>query len=229
MEKHGGRFPRRLDEIEDLPGIGRYTARAIATFAFDQSVPIIEANIARLLARLTNLQIPIDTSSGREKLWSGAEALLPRRAAAIHNSALMDLGALVCTKRPKCESCPVKTFCRASEPAALPRKKPRRPLVLRTEHHSFSLRRHRVLLEQSRDRWQGMWVLPRLTLPPTASQTLHLSQFPFTHHRITLAVHAHESATKRNRHQRWFPIDELPSVPLPSPHRRALNQILSLS
>jgi A/G-specific adenine glycosylase len=228
IEKHGGRFPQRLDEIEDLPGIGRYTVRAVATFAFDQSVPIVEANIARLLARLTDLQIPIDSSAGREMLWSKAEALLPHRAAGIYNSALMDLGALLCTKRPKCELCPVKTFCRASDPAALPRKKPRRALVLRTEHHSFSLRGRRVLLEQSRDRWQGMWMLPRLTLARTASEALHLSQFPFTHHRITLAVYAHDPMSKKNPRQRWFPISELPSVPLPSPHRRALNQILAL-
>lgn len=228
MEKHGGKFPQRLAEIENLPGIGRYTARAVATFAFDQSVPIIEANIARFLARLTDLQIPIDTSAGRELLWSSAETLLPDRAASVHNSALMDMGALVCTTRPKCELCPVKTFCRASDPSALPRKKSRRALELRTEHHSFSVRRHRVLLEQSRDRWQGMWMLPRLALAPTASEALHLSQFPFTHHRITLAVYAHESPAKRNQHQRWFPISELRSIPLPSPHRRALTQILAL-
>jgi A/G-specific adenine glycosylase len=228
MEKHGGTFPQRLAEIEGLPGIGRYTARAVATFAFDQSVPIVEANITRLLARVADLQIPIDTSAGREMLWSGAEALLPNRAAGVHNSALMDLGALVCTTRPRCELCPVKMFCRASNPAALPKKRPRRALELRTEHHSFSLCRHRVLLEQSRDRWQGMWVLPRLALAPAASKALHLSQFPFTHHRITLAVHAHESTAKKNRRQRWFPISELRSIPVPSPHRRALNQILAL-
>jgi len=227
MEKHEGRFPRSLEAIQTLPGIGRYTASAVATFAFNQSVPIVEANIARLLARLINLQIPIDTSAGREMLWSTADALLPDRGAGVHNSALMDLGALVCTTRPKCEICPVSSFCRATEPSSLPRKRPCRTLELRTEHHSFSLRRRRVLLEQSRDRWQGMWVLPRLAEAPKASDALHLSQFPFTHHRITLAVYAHESAVKKTQRQRWFPISDLRSIPVPSPHRRALNQILA--
>jgi A/G-specific adenine glycosylase len=227
MEKHDGRFPRKLEAIQDLPGIGRYTASAVATFAFNQSVPIVEANIARLLARLINLQIPIDTSAGRRLLWSNAEALRPDRGASVYNSALMDLGALVCTVRAKCEVCPVRSFCGATEPFSLPRKKRRRALELRTEHHSFSLRHRRVLLEQSRDRWQGMWMLPRLTAPPPAGEALHLSQFPFTHHRITLVVYAHESAEKRNQRQRWFPISELRSIPLPSPHRRALNQILA--
>jgi A/G-specific adenine glycosylase len=228
MEKHRGRFPRTLDAIQDLPGIGRYTARAVATFAFDQSVPIVEANIARLLARLFDLQIPIDTSAGRERLWLQAEAFLPKRAAGVYNSALMDLGALVCTARPKCEACPVKIFCRASEPSGLPRKKARPPLELRTEHHSFALRQNRILLEQSRDRWRGMWMLPKLERPPASAHPLHSSQFPFTNHRITLTVFRHTGPLRAAKSiQRWFPLDAVPSIPLPSPHRRALNQILA--
>jgi A/G-specific adenine glycosylase len=228
MEKYDGRFPRRLEEIQELPGIGRYTASAIATFAFNQAVPIVEANIARLLARLINLQIPIDTSVGREMLWSGAEALLPDRAAGMHNSALMDLGALVCVARPKCDVCSVKSFCRATEPSVLPRKKVRPALKIHTEHHSFTLRRRRVLLEQSEDRWKGMWILPRLAGPPALGKPLHRSQFPFTHHRITLAVYPHESALgKSDASHRWFPIRNLEAIPLPSRHRRALDEILA--
>src|SRR5207302_1819528 len=82
----------------------------------------VEANIARVLSRLFDLQTPIDTGGGREQLWSTAAQLLPNRNAAQHNSALMELGALVCTGQPKCSSCPVQTFCRASEPKSLPRK-----------------------------------------------------------------------------------------------------------
>lgn len=230
VEKHAGIFPRDLAAIQELPGIGRYTANAIATFAFDQSVPIVEANIARVLSRLFNLQTPIDTSAGRERLWSAASRLLPRRNAGQHNSALMELGALVCGARPKCKICPVKIFCRATEPTALPRKKARPALELRTEHHGFALHRRRVLLEQSQCRWRGMWILPRLTSRPPTAQPVHRSEFPFTHHRITLAVYTHESAAKeKNQRQRWFPISELRLIPVPSPHRRALNEILALS
>jgi A/G-specific adenine glycosylase len=229
MEKHDGVFPRDFAAVQELPGIGRYTANAITTFAFDQSVPIVEANIARVLSRLFDLQTPVDTSTGREELWSAAAQLLPRRRAGQHNSALMELGALVCGARPKCEICPVKIFCRATEPGMLPRKKARPALELRTEHHGFALRRRRVLLEQSQDRWRGMWILPRLTCRPTSAQPVHRSEFPFTHHRITLAVYAHESAAKKNQRQRWFPINELRLIPLPSPHRRAINEILALS
>jgi A/G-specific adenine glycosylase len=138
------------------------------------------------------------------------------------------LGALVCGARPKCEICPVKIFCRATEPGVLPRKKPRAALELRTEHHGFTLRRRRVLLEQSQDRWRGMWILPRLSKPP-AREPLHRSEFPFTHHRITLAVYSQSPLRKGKTAQRWFAIDEVSSIPLPSPHRRALDAILASS
>jgi len=227
MDKHGGTFPRDVESIRDLPGIGRYTANAVATFGFDEAVPIVEANIARVLSRVLDLQIPIDTTAGRERLWSAATELLPPRRAGRHNSALMELGALVCGVRPRCQSCPVRTFCRTTEPAVLPRKSARPTLQLRTEHHLFALRGRRVLLEQSEKRWHGMWILPRLPNAPRARQPVHRSDFPFTHHRITLAVYRNGNGTKKaTARRRWFPIDELASVPVPSPHRRALNKLL---
>lgn len=226
VEEYGGEFPRALDPIAELPGIGRYTAHAVATFAFDQSVPIVEANIARVLSRLFDLQTPVDTTAGREQLWSHAAELVPERNAREYNSALMELGALVCGVRPKCELCPVKRFCRTTDPMSLPRKKPRRALQLVTEHHGFVLRRGRVLLEQSTDRWRGMWILPRLGTVPHSVRSLHRSEFPFTHHRITLEVYS----GVRNRtspNGRWFSRGDLASIPLPSPHRRALTAILA--
>ena len=227
-EKNDGNFPRELQAIQALPGIGRYTANAIATFAFDRAVPIVETNIARLLARLIDLQVPIDTKTGRGMLWSHAQALLPTRAPGAYNSALMDLGALVCAVRPKCEVCPVRGFCAATDPSALPRKKGRPALQFLAEHHSFSVRRRQVLLEQSQDRWRGMWMLPRLKKPPSSARPLHRSEFPFTHHRVTLTVFRQTPLPRpANSSQRWFSIDALDSLPLPSPHRRALVELLS--
>jgi A/G-specific adenine glycosylase len=220
-------FSRSPGLIRNLPGVGRYTANAVATFAFDQSVPIVEANISRVLSRLFDLQTPIDTSSGREQLWSYAGQLLPRRNPREHNSALMELGALVCGTRPKCDVCPVKRFCRTTAPALLPRKKPRRTLQLRTENHSFVTRRGRILLEQSNDRWRGMWILPRLNRPNSKNPPLHRSHFPFTHHKITLAVYRGNGIAKQTAARRWFSRSELVSIPLPSPHRRALTEILA--
>ena len=228
VDKYGSRFPKSQDSIRDLPGVGRYTANAVMTFAFDQAVPIVETNIARVLSRLFDLQTPIDTTSGREQLWSHAAHLLPRRNAGEHNAALMELGALVCSARPKCGVCPVKRFCRTTDPGSLPRKKPRPTLQLRTETHSFVIRHSRVLLEQATDRWRGMWILPRLTDPPARGTHIHRSAFPFTHHRISLTVYpGARCRDKKDPGLRWFAIRDLPSIPVPSPHRRALNDILA--
>jgi len=206
--------------LGELPGVGRYTANAVATFAFDRSVPIVEANIARLLARMMNLQVSIDSSAGREQLWSSAESLLPKRNAGHYNSALMDLGATICIARaPKCDMCPVHKFCRANDPQKLPIKKQRAATKTLIEHHGLTTSRGRILLEQADYRWRGMWILPRIA--PITSRAIYRAEFPFTHHRITLSVHR-----ARLTNGRWFSFDELPSIPIPSPHRRALNQLL---
>ncbi len=227
IEKYGDRFPRLSAAIRDLPGVGRYTANAVVTFAFNQPVPVVEANIARVLSRLFDLQIPIDTSRGRETLWQRASELLPKRGAGTYNSALMDLGALVCGSRPNCAVCPVRNFCSAERPLSLPIRRAPPSIKLRTENHGLSVRGRRVLLEQSQDRWRGMWMLPRLATVPVKRKPLHILQFPVTNFRITLIVFPSPAARRSTKSfQRWFPIDELDSIPLPSPHRRALDVLL---
>ena len=227
VQQHGGAFPTAVDNIRMLPGVGRYTANAVATFAFDQPVPIVEANTARLLARLGNLQLRIDSAPGHEQLWSFAAAAVPKRNAGTYNSALMDLGALICTPgQPKCNACPVRQFCRAEKPATLPLKKARAQLKQLTEYHAFAARGGEVLLEQSSDRWRGMWMLPRVSQPPVSAPLLHRSHFPFTHHRITLEVFESRPTSTSASH-RWFAFDTLDSTPLPSPHRRALVALLT--
>lgn len=225
LEDFHGAMPQRAAQIATLPGVGRYTAGAVASFAFDQAEPIVDANIARVLARLTNWQQPIDTAAGQTHLWQTAIALLPKRGGRLHNSALMELGALVCLpRRPLCAQCPVRAFCAATDPAALPRKKPKPSEVRLHEPHAFAFRRNRVLLEQSRVRWRGMWMLPRLATVPAQEPLLRLD-FPFTHHRVTLSVFDTEP-TLPNDNLRWFPRAQLAVLPLPSPHRRALDRLL---
>ena len=173
------------------------------------------------------MQEPIDTSKGWENLWRHAAEFLPPRNAASHHSAMMDLGALVCTPRdPQCPICPVRKFCRALNPVELPRKKSRPSLEHRTEHHDFIFHAGRILLEQSQARWRGLWILPRLARARISAPALHVSQFPFTHHRITLTVFL-APVRKQRKCERWFSLPDLDSVALPSPHRRALAALIS--
>src|SRR5438105_9412128 len=173
QNRRGGNFPRGVAAMRGLPGVGRYTANAVATFAFNQPVPIVETNIARVLARLFNLRNPIDRTAGREALWRYAGILLPRYSARIYNSALVDLGALVCLPcQPECGICPVKKFCRAKNPESLPIKRPRPGTQQLVEQHSFISRNDKLLLEKSANRWRGMWILPAFKLdglkPPSS-------------------------------------------------------------
>jgi A/G-specific adenine glycosylase len=138
----------------------------------------------------------------------------------------MDLGAIVCTRTPKCCICPVREFCRAKNPSLLPIKKSPPSEKRLRELHSFNYMRDRVLLEQSRKRWRGLWILPPLAKEPTGQTPLQISEFPFTHHRITLAVFAASHSPRVHNSRQWFPIRELHTVPMPSPHRRALDQLL---
>lgn len=226
MDRHDGKFPQRIEQIRQLPGVGKYTAQAVASFAFDQSVPIVEANTARVLARLFNLRESIDSEAGRKTLWQHAESLIPKSDSATFNSALLDLGALICVARlPKCTVCPVKALCSAKDPAALPVRNPRPQTKRLIEIHALIVRHGRILLQQSRHRWRGMWILPALAQPRFQRRPVYESVFPFTHHRVTLAVYRRRAPKQIARGQQWF--GSIEDVAMPSPHRRAIHALLN--
>jgi A/G-specific adenine glycosylase len=228
-----GHFPKSIDQLQQLPGVGKYTAHAIATFAFDQPVAIIEANTSRLLSRLLDLRIPIDSTAGRNALWNAASALTPKKAPAAYNSALLDLGALVCLPRqPKCGVCPVKKFCRAKNPKWLPIKRPRPGTKQLVEKHAFVVEHDKLLLEKSPGRWRGMWILPPVKLdglkPSSLPLPIYAAVFPFTNHRVALKVFR-QRLRKIDNGKCWFPFRKLDSIPIPSPHRRAIDALLGLN
>jgi A/G-specific adenine glycosylase len=226
LERHRGILPNDIATIRDLPGVGRYIANAVATFAFNQPAPIVEANSARVLARLLDMRAPVDSAIGREKLWDYAAQLVPKRNSARFNSALIDLGVLVCLpNEPKCSICPVKKFCRAKKPEDLPIKKSKPRTKRLVERHAFVVSNGMVLLEQSSARWRDMWILPPLVTQPFGRAPLYKSTFPFTHHRITLAVYRRPAPREIAAAQRWF--KSIDHIAMPSPHRRAANALVS--
>jgi A/G-specific adenine glycosylase len=230
--RHGGRFPDDVAAMRALPGIGKYTAHAVATFAFRKAVPIVEANTARVLARLFNLRTPIDSARGRQLLWQHSADLVPNRRATDFNSALVDLGALVCLPRkPRCPSCPVQRFCRATTPESLPIRRTRPETRGLIENHALVLQNNRILLEKTANRWRGMWILPPVKLDRLSRSSfckpVYNSVFPFTHHRVTLRVFRQRAHKCKNQMQRWCALGELESIPIPSPHRRAIVDLLS--
>ncbi len=223
-----GRFPRSIEQMQQLPGIGKYTAHAVASFAVNQSVPIVEANTARVLARLFNLREPIDSDLGRKRLWQHAAVLVPKSNSRTYNSALIDLGALVCVPRePKCGICSVKKFCRTKNPGTLPIRKMRPAMERLTENHALTMRADSILLEKADSRWRGMWILPRLQAKPVNPQPIYKLVFPFTNHRVELKVYVEHWRKIDKRSQRWIRVDSVDSIPMPSPHRKAMRHLLS--
>jgi A/G-specific adenine glycosylase len=228
INRQRGRFPRSVEQMQQFPGIGKYTAHAVASFAFSQSLPIVEANTARVLTRLFDFRKPIDSAPSSKTLWQNAAMLVPKTNALLYNSALIDLGALICVSRqPKCGICPVKEFCSAKDPQTLPVRKSRARIKRLTEKHAFVLRQDKILLEQSAARWRGMWILPPLRTVPANHQPIYESVFPFTNHRVALNVYAERRRKIDKRSQRWIGIDSLDSIPIPSPHRVAVRHLLN--
>jgi A/G-specific adenine glycosylase len=167
VEEHGGRFPRDPEAVRRLPGIGRYTAGAILSIAFDARQPILEANTTRLHCRLLAYPGDPTAAAGQRLLWSMAEIVLPRRHVGRFNQALMELGSQVCIARmPRCPQCPVALLCGARAEGVqdeIPPPKAKPPTEARHEVAVIVRRRGRVLLVRCPDdgRWAGLWDFPR--------------------------------------------------------------------
>lgn len=175
VELHGGRVPDDPETLQSLPGIGRYTAGAILSFAFDRAAAILEANSRRVLRRvLADPERPIDLPE--TLLWKAAERLVPARHAGVYNQALMELGSLVCLVRdPRCRSCPIRLDCNAYRLGIQDQVAGSQAASRTTAVHELAIavRQGRSVLLLRRGevgRWAGMWDFPRLDL---ARETAH--------------------------------------------------------
>lgn len=223
-----GALPADPALLATLPGVGRYTAGAVAAFAFDLPVPTVDGNIARVLARLVDLRLPIDAEPGKSIVWKIAAELQPKGGGRLHTSALMELGALLCTaRRPQCGVCPVRGHCATREPETLPQKRARPARVELDEPCAWIFDGTRLLLEQQTgSRWRGLWKLPRLVVPPRAAQPALLLTYPFTNHRVTLRIFRRSRPRQIAPDQAWISSGQLGTLALAAPHRRAITDLL---
>lgn len=172
LDQHGGKIPSDPAILASLPGIGRYTAGAIRSIAFNQPAPLVDANVARVLTRVFAIGGDPKSSPVQSRLWHLAEELIPEGRARDFNQALMELGALVCTPSdPACERCPLLRICIAGNspnPTTWPQIPPRR-LSVRVTHCSAVLHEdHRFLIVQRPPHglWGGLWEFPRRVCRP---------------------------------------------------------------
>ncbi|MDE0827121.1 MAG: A/G-specific adenine glycosylase [Akkermansiaceae bacterium] len=234
LNDHHGTFPSDPTTLQTLPGVGRYTAGAVATFAFGKSVPIVDANIARVLSRLFNDPTPIDSTPGQALLWDRAAQLVDPNSPREFNSAIMELGQTHCSaRRPDCPHCPARQFCQTTKPEHLPTKKPKRAAVQVTEHVLLVRKPngHILLAQESGSRRNGFWKLPERDQEAVADLPLLAThKYAITHHRVTFHIHScpptQVPPPSKSCPEQYHPAKSLPSLPIPSPIRKALDRLL---
>lgn len=130
VEEFGGEFPNTQEQLTTLPGVGRSTAAAIASSVYEEPAAILDGNVKRVLSRFFALQDWPGSSAGEKQLWRWAENLTPQKHVANYNQAMMDMGAMICTRsKPACLTCPVSAHCIAlatQQVEQLPVKKPKK-------------------------------------------------------------------------------------------------------
>ena len=224
----GGSLPRTRDELLALPGFGPYTAAAVASLAFGEDVPLVDGNVARVLARLFRLG-----GDARAQAWSRAGDLLPRGRAGAFNEALMELGALVCLPRnPRCGACPLARICEGKdEPDRFPAKKERKPRPL-LEWRAVALRRRSdgaVLLSRRPEGslFAGLWDLPA----PESVERLWSALEPrgevrqtLTHREVRVAIFTASATGRAPAGMRWVLPSGLGSLGLSSLAAKSLQQ-----
>ncbi len=239
VRAHAGSLPREAEELRKLPGIGRYTAGAIASMAFGADEPALEGNIKRVLARVFNVSEPANSTRGEKVLWGLAAKHLPKGRAGDYNQAMMDLGAAICLPaNPRCPVCPLKNLCQARK-LGIQTERPvlgtRKAVPHRIHAAAVILRRGRVLLAQrpSSGLLGGMWEFPNTRIVGSISKGLEKAmrrlydvdvqcdeplgvvQHGYSH--FTVEVHAYRceiSGMPRTKELTWIPVKSLNEYPM---------------
>jgi A/G-specific adenine glycosylase len=245
VEEFNGRIPDRLDELLSLPGIGRYTAGAILSIAYNKAAPILDGNVKRVLSRVYAVSTPPRDPKTENFLWTLSESLVPKGHAGSFNEALMDLGATVCTpKKPSCSLCPLRNLCRAKaigNPERYPTKVKKRKIPHVNGVSAVIVRDGKVLLHQRPPRGfsGGLWEFPnwrvqreknpgrRLVKWITDEKRLRVAvkgrvgsfEQTYSHFKLTLHVY-HCQALDGEGSGRWVTIRDLHRFPMSRIHRR---------
>ncbi|MCX5769405.1 MAG: A/G-specific adenine glycosylase [Candidatus Hydrogenedentes bacterium] len=204
-----GRFPATAAEWAELPGVGRYTANAIASIAFAERVPVVDGNVQRVLARVFNITDSIDAAATRQRLWALAGSLVPAKSPGDFNQALMELGARVCVPRkPLCADCPLRARCKALAAGvqeARPVRAPKKQVPHVNSVAAVIQNRGRLLIGRRPNSGMlgGLWEFPafdtRKTLHDAVLNTLGLDvtvgdclgdvSHTYSHRKVTLRVY----------------------------------------
>lgn len=190
------RLPTDIDALIKLPGIGKNTAHAIAAFAFNQPVPIMEANVKRILCRLEKIKTPHE-----KKLWELAYNIVDKINTFDYNQAMMDIGATICLpKNPNCEICPLNDICKGKEEPELYPTKKRRVVPTREENIVIHLYGNKLAMIQREGKFlHGLWGFEAISIPPCAAEYIGEVTHAYTHFKLKCNVYLYYESTPEKR------------------------------
>lgn len=219
VAERGGKLPTSADELLQLPGIGRYTAAAIASIAFAEPRAVVDGNVERVLERIAGRTL------GAAETWQTAQELIDRRAPGDWNQAVMELGALVCTPmQPACGTCPLKKWCATRGRPAQPRREAfGRKAELK---QALCLKGEKVLLKRrspAETVMSGMWELPSIAGASIAAAPMFRLKHAIMKTTYSVEVYSLERVSN-NSAARWFHKSELERLPLTGLARKVLRR-----
>ena len=246
-KEHNNQFPSDTNTLESFPGIGPSTAAAIASQAFNQPTPILDANVKRVLCRYFLVDGFMEQATVKKKLWHYAAQCMSQQRCADYTQAIMDLGATCCTnKNPQCTHCPLSTTCRANKQKRVdcyPNKKPKKSLP--TKHQQFLViydSQKRIYLEKRPPKgiWGGLWCMPSIDMTYCAQthilETLDMEvleinkwitlKHTFSHFKLTIQtmiIKTKQNNSFTSKSGRWYAPDEIAAIGIATPVQTIIN------
>ncbi|HQN64830.1 MAG TPA: A/G-specific adenine glycosylase [Methylophilus sp.] len=227
-----GIFPQDFEDILTLPGIGKSTAAAISTFAFNQPMPILDGNVKRVFARHFNIHGWPGTPRVEQAMWQIAHRENPADDAVAYTQGLMDLGATLCSRsRPRCDACPVKSTCQGLAQnliSQLPTPKPKQAIPQRNCVMLVHYHAGEVLLEKraSTGIWGGLWSFPEVENIPDDAELLPALTHTFTHFKLQIQPALIFDKRQSNApNTLWLTPDEALEAAIPTPIRKILQTL----
>ena len=214
-------LPSNIEELIKLPGIGKNTAHAVATFAYKKPVPIMEANVKRILCRLNKLMTPTD-----KELWDIAYKLVDKENPFDYNQAMMDIGATVCTvKNPQCDGCPLVSICKGKEEPTLYPTKKKRVVPTREQNVMLSVYNDRLSLTQRKGKFlHGLWGFNATEVPLCASEYIGEVTHAYTHFKLICKIYVYDELDKEQ--DNYFSTPEIRKLAISKVDDKILNLYL---
>jgi len=238
QNRFGGSLPQSVEDLISLPGIGRYTAGAISSIAFDQKASLLDGNVIRVFSRFLALNRNVQKPTTIRYLWKFADTILPNHNIGDFNQALMELGATICTPtNPQCTKCPLRGSCKAfkrKKQLKYPIKGQRQKIQKKNEYAVvfYHEKTQKILLKKQgeNERWGGLWAFPywetkkalsKFVGPETKLKKITTIRHGFTVYDVQLTVYRANLKRKiKLSRGHWVPSHKLSSLPLPTPHRK---------